>query len=86
MPTKRNILHLDTGTIEMKATGEETVEERFASMRAEAIRRGAGAGSETMSVMCDSCGSIKRVSEPALPEGWTTNERGEFCPRCAPSG
>jgi hypothetical protein len=87
MPTKRTHVQVDyaSGTAlgESKIVDDgETIEERFASLKAEVEERAPGPGIHMLSVRCDGCGIVEDVDEPKLPSGWISNERGEFCPSC----
>jgi hypothetical protein len=85
VPTKRTIYALDYTSGSLKVTERiiptGTVEERFSALRRVSQEK-VGPGIEIMRVLCDGCGRSVQVDEPKLPEGWETNDRGEFCPRC----
>lgn len=88
MSSERRSTKLDfrTGKVTSRSarTSAETVEERFAGVMAEAEEQmGETPIVQVLSVMCDGCGWRQVVERPELPAGWTTNERGEFCPNCS---
>ena len=87
MSSERRTVKLDrrTGKVTSRSarTSAETFEERFAGIMAEAEEQMGEPGIQTLSVMCDGCGWRQVVEQPELPAGWTTNERGEFCPNCS---
>lgn len=70
-------------TLSRTSTTAESVEERFEGLKAEAEEQMPGAAVSVMSVRCDGCQRVVVVEKPELPEGWTTCERGEFCPECS---
>ena len=76
-------VNLKTGEVTQRRTvapGEATIEERFAALEALAGEQLHGPVLErVMWVKCNGCGVVEQVSEPTLPEGWSSTEHGDFC-------
>jgi hypothetical protein len=86
------ILDLRTGDVseQWTETTAEGIKERVEGLRASAREMMEDPIiQETMTFICDGCGARRPLTLeefihlPDMPDGWTTNERGEFCGDCA---
>jgi hypothetical protein len=86
--TERETISVDFRTGEVRETrtvtpAGQTLEQRIGGLQAQAAEQLAGESiARTVAVRCDGCGQLAELSEPRLPDGWTSDERGERCPGC----
>jgi hypothetical protein len=64
-------------------TTAQSLEERWAGLIAASREQLGGPILEQyLAVCCDGCGTVVAVDQ-SLPSGWSTTDRGEFCPNCS---
>lgn len=60
---------------------DASVEERFAQLH-EGLPDVTPGDLVWAAVVCNGCDKSMAVWPPKLPEGWISNQEGEFCPEC----
>lgn len=78
------VLDFKTGQITetQRVVADATVEERFQRLMAATVEVAGELIAGMMAVRCDGCNAIAEVDRPQLPDGWTSDQRGDLCPSC----